>query len=327
MRYLGDPREQAIRPESGITLEENNRYESHYHWGAMVLDLCDMPIEEYMKNPFCECAGKQSGSTAQTTSNNKVFVEAVDCALQSPIFGGIGNGMQCVKCELQKSSASPLFGFLTMLVTDAQSQPQEIVVTFPISADERNIIVSVADSGYTIEEIQLFTLGKTEVPEDSSEIVEDNKYKYMASGGSYNTVGEPCYYGVWPYSDKAHIGNVSGLTSLTLLAGETGEMLFTLRGCSSTTIWQQYDDGLITERQMNEMFANDYIVLVPELNDGKFKIYDSAGSDRTSGFIKNTSIVRDGYVAYVQSDLDQSNIWNESTFDRDIQIKYTLKIN
>lgn len=47
--YLNDPREMAIRPESGITLEEDNRYEEMWHWGAAVLDLCNLPVEEYMK--------------------------------------------------------------------------------------------------------------------------------------------------------------------------------------------------------------------------------------------------------------------------------------
>ena len=47
--YINDPREMAIRPESGVTLEEDNRVETMYHWGAKVLDLCDLPVEEYMK--------------------------------------------------------------------------------------------------------------------------------------------------------------------------------------------------------------------------------------------------------------------------------------
>lgn len=47
--YLNDPREMQIRPESGCTLEEDNRVEEMYHWGAKVLDLCGMTQEEYMK--------------------------------------------------------------------------------------------------------------------------------------------------------------------------------------------------------------------------------------------------------------------------------------
>lgn len=47
--YLNDPREMCIKPESGVTLEEDNRVETMYHSGAKILDLCDLPVEEYMK--------------------------------------------------------------------------------------------------------------------------------------------------------------------------------------------------------------------------------------------------------------------------------------
>lgn len=46
---MNDPREMAIRPESGVTLEQDNRIETMYQWGAMVTDLCDLPVSEYMK--------------------------------------------------------------------------------------------------------------------------------------------------------------------------------------------------------------------------------------------------------------------------------------
>ena len=49
MSYMNDPREMAIRPESGVTLEQDNRVETMYHWGAMITDLCDLPVSEYMK--------------------------------------------------------------------------------------------------------------------------------------------------------------------------------------------------------------------------------------------------------------------------------------
>ena len=49
MSYINDPREMSIRPESGVTLESDNRVETMYHWGAMITDLCDLPVSEYMK--------------------------------------------------------------------------------------------------------------------------------------------------------------------------------------------------------------------------------------------------------------------------------------
>jgi hypothetical protein len=52
--YLGDPRENSICIESGVTWESDNRTEDMYHWGAMVLDICNMDPEEYMKNPIVD---------------------------------------------------------------------------------------------------------------------------------------------------------------------------------------------------------------------------------------------------------------------------------
>jgi hypothetical protein len=49
MSYINDPREMAIKPEGGAILEQDNRHETMYQWGSMVLDLCDLPVSEYMK--------------------------------------------------------------------------------------------------------------------------------------------------------------------------------------------------------------------------------------------------------------------------------------
>ena len=59
--YLNDPMEMCIRPEIGVTLEEDNRFEAMYHRGASVLDLCDLPVEEYMK-PMTVIIGKPNGN-------------------------------------------------------------------------------------------------------------------------------------------------------------------------------------------------------------------------------------------------------------------------
>jgi hypothetical protein len=44
-----DPRDECIDMKEGVIYEFGNRKEQMYHWGAMVADLCDMPVEEYMK--------------------------------------------------------------------------------------------------------------------------------------------------------------------------------------------------------------------------------------------------------------------------------------
>ena len=50
-QYLNDPREDVFRCEDGVGcyLERDNREEKMYKWGSKILDICDLPISEYMK--------------------------------------------------------------------------------------------------------------------------------------------------------------------------------------------------------------------------------------------------------------------------------------
>lgn len=75
--YLNDPREMSIRPESGITLEEDNRIEKMYHWGAKVLDLCDLPVEEYMKPMTVNCNGGGGGGSSDDDTGSSVTKKSV----------------------------------------------------------------------------------------------------------------------------------------------------------------------------------------------------------------------------------------------------------
>lgn len=73
MSYFNDPREMVVKPESGITLEQDNRNEEMYHWGAMVLDLCELPVEEYMK-PMTVIAINPEGDLPDTSMYTVKFV-------------------------------------------------------------------------------------------------------------------------------------------------------------------------------------------------------------------------------------------------------------
>ena len=89
MSYINDPREMAIRPESGVTLEQDNRVEEMYHWGAMVIDLCDMPVEEYMK-PMTVIGlggGGETPDTGTTIYTLKFMIDGVVVAQESLASG------------------------------------------------------------------------------------------------------------------------------------------------------------------------------------------------------------------------------------------------
>ena len=49
MSYINDPRENTIYSENGYILEGDNRTEKMYNWSGKILDLCGLPVEEYMK--------------------------------------------------------------------------------------------------------------------------------------------------------------------------------------------------------------------------------------------------------------------------------------
>lgn len=75
-KYLNDPREDVLRTETGVGyyLEEDKREEKEngnwFKWGARVLDLCDLPVEEYMKPMEVNVAGGGGGGgdTGSTTT-------------------------------------------------------------------------------------------------------------------------------------------------------------------------------------------------------------------------------------------------------------------
>ncbi len=64
-KYINDPREMAIVPESGVTYEEDNRIEKMYHWGAKILDLCNMEVSEYMKPMTIIVSGQTPSPTPE----------------------------------------------------------------------------------------------------------------------------------------------------------------------------------------------------------------------------------------------------------------------
>lgn len=59
--YLNDPREKLIDCNIGVTFENDNRNETMYKYFGQVIDLCGLPVEEYMK-PITVCVdGIQGG--------------------------------------------------------------------------------------------------------------------------------------------------------------------------------------------------------------------------------------------------------------------------
>lgn len=78
MPYINDPRENIINPENGYVLEDDNRVEDMYKWSGKILDLCDLPVEEYMK-PLTVIAlgGGVLPDTGETMYTLKFIIDGV----------------------------------------------------------------------------------------------------------------------------------------------------------------------------------------------------------------------------------------------------------
>lgn len=78
MSYINDPRENIKNPENGYILEDDNRNEEMYNWSGKILDLCDLPVEEYMK-PMTVIAlgGGALPDTGETLYTLKFVIDGV----------------------------------------------------------------------------------------------------------------------------------------------------------------------------------------------------------------------------------------------------------
>lgn len=72
---MNDPREMITNSECVGILEQDNRKEERYQWGAMIVDLCDMPVSEYMKPMTVIGLGGGSADTGVTMYTLKFIVD------------------------------------------------------------------------------------------------------------------------------------------------------------------------------------------------------------------------------------------------------------
>jgi hypothetical protein len=77
MFYNNDPREMIKDPETGFMLEDDNRKEEKYIWSGKILDLCDLPVEEYMKPMTVIALGSVSPDTGTTQYTLKFVIDGV----------------------------------------------------------------------------------------------------------------------------------------------------------------------------------------------------------------------------------------------------------
>ena len=158
MAYLGDIRENSISPEGNIW-ENDNRKETRYYWNGALIDLCDLPPEDYAKTIFVT---NVSGGTVTPSKTVNVITVNEMVAVN-------GNGEQLY--AYQAVSKQPVTSNITI----------QIIVKAD-DGNEEEIMILIA-TGYSMSDIV-----PTKILVDSTETVriitsnynpkEDDNFKY-----------------------------------------------------------------------------------------------------------------------------------------------------
>lgn len=237
-KYINDPRERAILPESGVTYEEDNRVEKMYHWGAKVLDLCDMEVSEYMK-PMTVIIGDytpESGSTGTTKVNVSIKVSVISpegniLDKDGVVIGATqGDGTWKVRWTWNKDFNSILAS--SVAVTDSNSN--EIVVNSNIESNQSKEYTTVIDGigNNSVTSIGTCTIGTSQSTATGSTVVVDDKIsrkeydiKIEPTSGEEPVLDGDIYYAFIPKSSQSTFNTMDSTTALNA-KGEGAEFKF-----------------------------------------------------------------------------------------------------
>ena len=143
--YLGDPRENAIDIEEGVVWESDNRKEQMWHWGAQVLDLCDLPVEEYMKNPIIESINNSAASSSGSSSISEAISAATD-AIVSAITTSTDEIINALSGGTSKDIKVPVYyASINSQVEDSEIVPSDFSTIISIVGSETFIDYILGD--------------------------------------------------------------------------------------------------------------------------------------------------------------------------------------
>ena len=200
MSYINDPREMAIRPESGVTLEQDNRIETMYHWGAMVTDLCDLPVSEYMKPMTVIVLGSgegqwpspDTGTTPSTVEEVKIWLTVLKNGNEisdEVVLGAGESGTTVWTARWQWTGSFPnTIQVAAIIVTDKG----EHLVSMNLKDNEdkkaeKEIIEANNDGSEILQSYKSYGVGSVDAPVESvtnstyEEKIDNTNYKYEIS--------------------------------------------------------------------------------------------------------------------------------------------------
>lgn len=333
MSYLNDPRENAICEESGVTWESDNRVEPMYHWGALILDLCGMEPEEYMKNPIVEAiknSGGSGGGSGEGGGSSQEVVDAINSA-KDDIVGAINSAKEDVSQNVSSAATN---------IVDAISEAKENM-SESISSAATDIISSVDDAKSELSEnissaatsiSESVSSAKDELSQgissaatdivDSVNSAKEQLSQSISSANSetitaINSAATVISESVQSSSTKdiqfyyASVNanepiSESDFVESYAVAGSDMNITFKL-GNPSDEDWAAFMAGDITETELRRRSANSFYVAVLPEYEGKFILQENGSIDVTNKFTRFDTTTIDGFVIYRSVDTGYFN--------------------
>lgn len=281
-KYLNDPREETLRTNSGVGyyLEEDNREETMYRWGAKVLDLCDLPVEEYMKpmTVICEGGGSTpspSGTTEKYTLkfyvNNAVAkTYTLEAGQSIPTYNVNQTGYDVTEWKDENGNT-----YTTMPDKNLNLYCTKTIKTFNVRFLDDNVVISAYTVNYNNIASPIPVPEKPGyifegwIPSVDSPITADTDFvaSFIVIPSDINDL----YYGVKYNSELTNLANIqSGLTHFDITNHDPQTAIFiqppTLASTGKEEEYMEYYDTGDDEfdEQWNNTYAYSIILIVPK---------------------------------------------------------------
>ena len=247
-----------------------NNYEEKYYYNGMYIDLCGLPIEEYMKNPFC-CGG----------NNND----------------GDNDGVKPINEIMVKS-----------FIDENNVIYYQAFSKFAVTSNLKIIVSSTSDIVTELDLFAGDTFSKAEIGETLNfmgvtiNIDEDDNYRYIAISES-EKISYEIYYNTVLLKEIDTFSNDFGL--ITIDYNTSSDVKFVIPGTDFN--YNELEDIDEVESFFNENQYCFLIYLPKEIYENKkYVITSYDGMDNTKKFVfhKEFSINNNTYVCIVEKAVD-----------------------
>lgn len=272
--------------------------EKKYYYNGVYIDLNELPIEEYMKSPFCNCNG--GGSEDEPESSKQ----------KNQITVLTKKGENDGKIYYQAKSEFPVTSFMEIIITSTTNV--KTVLEIHIGDTESEV-----EEGDTIDILSA-----------KLNMNEDDTYKYVVILQDVNEY--IIYKKAVPVSEELSDPNEQGFNEITLKLNDTDDIIFTIPATNIDI------NNFESEDELNDFIMNNQYRLVLVLPkkiymQKKYMIYNSINADITNKFllIENKTVIINNieYIYIYEGAKDEETMTSfVPQYNEDTIYKYKLSL-